>query len=49
VEAYTPGVTVSPGLDKFGIRASDTVVISFQDARVPFDHMLGFSQRQLRF
>jgi acyl-CoA dehydrogenase len=28
-------------LDKFGIRASDTVVISFQDARVPFDHRLG--------
>jgi acyl-CoA dehydrogenase len=41
VEAYTPGVTVSPGLDKFGIRTSDTVVISFQDARVPFDHRLG--------
>lgn len=41
VDAHTPGVTVSPGLDKFGIRASDTVVISFQDARVPLDHMLG--------
>jgi len=41
VDAHTPGVTVSPGLDKFGIRASDTVVISFQDARVPFDHVLG--------
>ena len=44
VEAHTPGVTVSPGLDKFGIRASDTVVISFEDARVPFDHMLGSTQ-----
>ena len=44
VEAHTPGVTVSPGLDKFGIRASDTVVISFQDARVPFDHLLGSAQ-----
>jgi acyl-CoA dehydrogenase len=46
VEAHTPGVTVSPGLDKFGIRASDTVVISFQDARVPFDHMLGGLETQ---
>ena len=44
VEAHTPGVTVSPGLDKFGIRASDTVVISFADARVPFDHMLGSTE-----
>jgi acyl-CoA dehydrogenase len=46
VEAHTPGVTVSPGLDKFGIRASDTVVISFEDARVPYDHMLGAVKEQ---
>jgi acyl-CoA dehydrogenase len=41
VEANTPGVSVSPGLDKLGIRASDTVVISFSDARVPYGNLLG--------
>jgi acyl-CoA dehydrogenase len=41
VEADTPGVSVSPGMNKFGIRASDTVVISFEDARIPFDNLLG--------
>lgn len=41
IEAHTPGVGVSPGMDKFGIRASDTVVLSFTDVRVPFDNMLG--------
>ncbi|MCB8942777.1 MAG: acyl-CoA dehydrogenase family protein [Ardenticatenaceae bacterium] len=46
VDAHTPGVSVSPGLDKLGIRASDTVVISFQDARVPFEHMLGGVETQ---
>ncbi len=41
VEANTPGVSVSPGMDKYGIRASDTVVISMQDARIPYDNILG--------
>ncbi|MCP4361544.1 MAG: acyl-CoA dehydrogenase [Chloroflexi bacterium] len=41
VEAYTPGVTVSSGMDKLGIRASDTVVISFANARLPYDNVLG--------
>ena len=41
VEANTPGVDVSPGMAKYGIRASDTVVISFTDARVPYDNILG--------
>lgn len=41
VEAHTPGVSVSPGMDKLGIRASDTVIISFDNARVPYDHVLG--------
>jgi acyl-CoA dehydrogenase len=41
VEADTPGVTVGPGLDKLGIRASDTVSISFEDARIPYDNILG--------
>ena len=44
VEAHTPGVSVSPGLDKLGIRASDTVVLSFQDVRVPYDNLLGSAE-----
>ena len=46
VEAHTPGVTCSPGLDKLGIRASDTVVISFEDARIPYDNILGSPEVQ---
>ena len=46
VEANTPGVEVSPGLDKLGIRASDTVVISFNDARIPYDNILGSPEVQ---
>jgi acyl-CoA dehydrogenase len=46
VEAGTPGVDVSPGLDKKGIRASDTVVISFSDARIPYDNILGSPEVQ---
>jgi acyl-CoA dehydrogenase len=41
VEAHTPGVSVSPGMDKLGIRASDTVMINFDNARIPYDHVLG--------
>jgi len=44
VEAHTPGVGVSPGMDKLGIRASDTVVLSFQDVRVPYDNLLGSAE-----
>jgi len=46
VEANTPGVSVSPGLDKLGIRASDTVVLSFSDARIPYDNILGSPEVQ---
>jgi len=46
VEAGTPGVTVSPGMDKYGIRASDTVVISFEDAHIPYDNILGTPEVQ---
>ncbi|MCB9007699.1 MAG: acyl-CoA dehydrogenase family protein [Ardenticatenaceae bacterium] len=46
VEAGTPGVAVSPGMDKYGIRASDTVVISFNDARIPYDNILGSPEVQ---
>lgn len=44
VEAHTPGVTVSPGLPKLGIRASDTVALSFQDVRIPYDNLLGSAE-----
>lgn len=46
VEANTPGVTVSAGMDKYGIRASDTVIISFEDARIPYDNILGSPEVQ---
>jgi acyl-CoA dehydrogenase len=41
VEAGTPGVTVTKAEIKHGIRASDTVAISFQNARIPYDNLLG--------
>jgi len=46
VEANTPGVHVSPGMDKLGIRASDTVIITFEDARIPYDNVLGSPEVQ---
>ncbi|GAB4330217.1 MAG: acyl-CoA dehydrogenase family protein [Phototrophicales bacterium] len=41
VEAGTPGVTVVKAEKKHGIRASDTVAISFNNARIPADNILG--------
>jgi acyl-CoA dehydrogenase len=41
VPAGTPGVTVTKLEHKRGIRASDTAEITFEDARIPFDHILG--------
>ena len=41
VERDTPGFAVSRTLDKMGMRASDTAELSFQDMRVPADHLLG--------
>jgi acyl-CoA dehydrogenase len=41
VEAGTPGAVVSKMEHKLGIRASDTASIVLQDARVPFDNILG--------
>ena len=43
VPAGTPGVAVTKLEHKLGIRASDTASIVLQDARVPFDHILGSS------
>ncbi|NOY98626.1 MAG: acyl-CoA dehydrogenase [Chloroflexi bacterium] len=41
VEAGTPGVKVTKLEHKLGIRCSDTASIVLQDARVPYDHILG--------
>lgn len=41
VEAGTPGVKVTKLEHKLGIRASDTCSILLQDARVPFENILG--------
>lgn len=44
VEAGTPGVQVTKLEHKMGIRASDTASIVLQDARVPFENMLGSAE-----
>lgn len=41
VEAGTPGVKVTKLEHKMGIRCSDTASIVLQDARVPFENILG--------
>ncbi len=41
VEAGTPGVQVTKQEHKLGIRVSDTVSIVMQEARVPFENILG--------
>lgn len=46
VEAGTPGVTISKKEEKLGIRASDTASIVFEDARIPFDNILGSPEVQ---
>lgn len=44
VEAGTPGVQVTKLEHKMGIRASDTASIVLQDARVPFENILGSAE-----
>ena len=41
VESGTPGLRVAKLEHKMGIRVSDTASLSFQDVRVPYDHILG--------
>jgi citronellyl-CoA dehydrogenase len=41
VPMRTPGVTVSPPLDKLGMRASDTAQVWFEDVRVPQRFRIG--------
>ncbi len=48
VEAGTPGVTVTKAEIKHGIRASDTVSITFNNARIPADNILGSPEVQQR-
>ncbi len=44
VEAGTPGVKVTKLEHKMGIRVSDTASIVLQDARIPFNNILGSSE-----
>lgn len=46
VEAGTPGVKVTKAEIKHGIRASDTVAIVFENARIPADNILGDAEVQ---
>lgn len=48
VEAGTPGVKISKVEKKHGIRASDTASIVFDNARIPFDNILGSPEVQQR-
>jgi acyl-CoA dehydrogenase len=48
VEAGTPGAKVTKLEHKLGIRASDTASIVLQDARVPFENILGSPEVQQR-
>jgi len=41
VPSGTPGVKVTKLEDKMGIKASDTAEITFEDARIPADNILG--------
>lgn len=41
VEAGTPGIKVTKKEKKLGIRASDTVTLTLQDCRVPYENILG--------
>ena len=41
VEAGTPGVEIAKQEEKLGIKASDTVSIVLNNARIPYDNILG--------
>ena len=44
VEHHTPGMTVVRVENKMGIRASDTAMLTFDNCRVPADHLLGSAE-----
>jgi len=48
VEAGTPGVKVTKLEHKMGIRVSDTASIVLQEARVPFDNILGSPEVEVK-
>jgi len=41
VERDTPGFTIGPKEDKLGMRASDTVGLTFDNCRIPKEHLCG--------
>jgi len=41
VERDTPGFLIGPKEDKLGMRASDTVGLTFENCRIPKDHLCG--------
>ena len=41
VDRDAPGLTIGKKEDKLGIRASGTCPLTFEDVRVPADHILG--------
>ncbi|MCC6809652.1 MAG: acyl-CoA dehydrogenase family protein [Deltaproteobacteria bacterium] len=41
VDKNMPGVSVGKHEDKMGQRASETVVLNFEDVKIPFDRLLG--------
>jgi citronellyl-CoA dehydrogenase len=54
VPTDTPGFSVAKKLDKFGMRASDTGLLSFDDVRVPVANTIGeigrgFQQQMVQF
>lgn len=46
VERGTPGVSIAKQEHKLGIRVSDTVSLAFENARVPYDNILGSPEVQ---
>ncbi len=46
VEGHTPGVHIAKQEHKLGIRASDTVSLYFDNARIPYENMLGLKPAQ---
>ncbi|MGB3715127.1 MAG: acyl-CoA dehydrogenase family protein [Candidatus Promineifilaceae bacterium] len=46
VEPGTPGVSIAKKEEKLGIRASDTSSIVFENARLPYDNILGSPEVQ---
>ena len=46
VEANTPGVSIAKQEEKLGIKASDTSSIVLDNARIPFENLLGSSEVQ---